>query len=688
MRSLTRILALLLLSFFTNAQTPAPYGAVPSSRQLEWHKLKYYAFAHFNMNTFTDIEWGHGTESPNTFNPTQLDCRQWAKTCKEAGMEAIIITAKHHDGFCLWPSQYTEHSVKNSQWRGGKGDVLKDLSEACREYGLKFGVYLSPWDRNHPAYGTPEYNEIFKNTLKEVLTNYGEVFEVWFDGANGEGPNGKKQVYDFPGFIATVRKYQPNAVIFSDAGPDIRWMGNEQGYGGETNWSTLNRDKVYPGYPNYWELTPGHEDGTHWVPAEVDVSIRPGWYYHASEDAHVKSLEHLVDIYYASVGRNCNWLLNLPIDRRGLVHENDVKQLMALKSYTDKASHNLAAGKKADASNVRGKNPAFAASKSLDGKRETYWATDDQVTQASLDIDLGKPTPINRILLEEYIALGQRVKKFSVAVWKENRYQTVAIGTTIGNRRILRFPTLTTSKVRVTIEESKASPLMSNVELYQAPELIVNPTISRNKAGMVTIVCEKTTDPIITYTTDGTEPTNKSKHFTSPFPFPKGGEVKAKAFVDNMQKSSSTVASLFDISPSQWKVVSTDQAAQDHEGEKAIDSNPNTFWQTKKGSANPHTIVVDLGERLTLKGFTYLPRQDGKTEGIVSRYALYLSEDGKTWGQPVSQGTFNNIRNSPVLQSIRFDQPQPARYLRLEALESAGENDTTTAVAEISVITR
>ncbi|GAB3884641.1 alpha-L-fucosidase [Spirosoma agri] len=687
MRSVALFFALVSLSWLTVAQTPTPYGAVPSPRQLQWHKLKYYAFVHFNMNTFTNEEWGHGTETADLFNPTQLDCRQWAKVAKEAGMEGIVITAKHHDGFCLWPSKFTEHSVKNSKWRGGKGDVLKELSAACKEYGLKFGVYLSPWDRNHPAYGTPQYNEIFKNTLKEVLTQYGDVFEVWFDGANGEGPNGKKQVYDWPGFIATVRQYQPNAVIFSDAGPDIRWVGNEDGYAGETNWATLNRDKVYPGYPDYWELTPGHEDGTHWVPTEVNCSIRPGWYYHASEDNNVKSLEHLVDIYYSSIGRNGNWLLNLPVDRRGLVHENDVARLMELKAYTDKASINLAGGKVITASSVLSKAPTFAASNILDKSRDTYWAAADGAKQATLDIDLGKPTTLNRLLIEEYIALGQRVKKFSVAAWQDGNYQTIAQGTTIGNRRILRFPVVTTSKIRVTIEEAKASPLIRHIELYNAPELIVPPVISRSKDGLVTIACPRTTDPVITYTTDGSEPTASSPRFSQPFALVQGGTVKARAFIDNMKKASSPVSTNFDISSTKWTVVSAGTVPV--KGiDRLIDGNPMTFWQQRKVGDGPVPVVLDLGETLMLNGFTYLPRQDGRKEGIVYKYAVSVSQDGQNWSAPVSQGAFSNINNNPVGQAVRFDKVQPARYLKFEALETTGATDTTVAIAELGILTR
>ncbi|UHG92923.1 alpha-L-fucosidase [Spirosoma oryzicola] len=670
------------------AQTPAPYGAVPSARQLAWHRMKYYAFVHFNMNTFSNEEWGHGTEKPAMFNPTQLDCRQWARVAKEAGMEGIIITAKHHDGFCLWPSKYTEHSVKNSPWRDGKGDVLKDLSAACKEYGLKFGVYLSPWDRNHPAYGTPEYNEIFKKTLQEVLTQYGDVFEVWFDGANGEGPNGKKQVYDWPGFVATVRQFQPNAVIFSDAGPDIRWVGNEDGYAGETNWGTLNRSKVYPGYPNYWELTPGHEDGTDWVPTEVNCSIRPGWYYHANEDDKVKSLEHLVDIYYSSIGRNGNWLLNLPVDRRGLVHENDTKRLMELKAYTDKASNNLAGGKKITASSLFGKASTFAASNVLDKSRDTYWAAANGTTQATLDIDLGKPTTLNRLLIEEYIALGQRVKKFSVAAWQNGKYQTIAQGTTIGNRRILRFPAVTTSKLQISIDEAKANPLISNVEVYNAPELIVTPVISRSKDGMVTIACPRTTDPVITYTTDGSEPTAQSPRFSQPFAMPTGGIVKARAFVDNMKRASSPVTTEFDISSAKWNVVSAGGSASGKTTDRLIDGNPASFWQQRKTGETPASVVLDLGESLPLRGFTYVPRQDGKKDGIVYRYAVSVSQDGQTWSAPVSQGAFSNINNNPVKQTIRFDQPQTGRYLRFDALETTGANDTMVSIAELGVLTR
>ena len=341
---------------------PEPVYPIPNQRQLDWQELEFYAFIHFNMNTFTNMEWGTGGESSSQFNPTELDCRQWVKTFKNAGMKGVIITAKHHDGFCLWPSKYTEHSVKNSQWRNGEGDLIRELADACKEFGLKLGIYYSPWDRNHAHYGKPEYITYMRNQLKELLTNYGDIFEVWFDGANGGtgyygGANETRKVdkrgyYDWEATFSLVRELQPNAVIFGDAGLDVRWVGNEKGYAYPTTWSNLMRDSVYAGMPEYAEkYSSGQMNGTHWVPAEVDVSIRPGWYYHPEQDDKVKSLKKLMDIYYESVGRNGSLLLNFPVDKRGLIHENDIRQLQAMaKQIKVDFAHNLAQESKASTS--------------------------------------------------------------------------------------------------------------------------------------------------------------------------------------------------------------------------------------------------------------------------------------------------------------------------------------------------
>ena len=468
-KAMKPMLSLLLLASFPALvfpQAPAPFGAVPSERQLAWHALDYYAFVHFNINTFSDKEWGHGDEPAALFNPTELDCRQWARVCKEAGMKGIIITAKHHDGFCLWPSKYTEHSVRNSPWKNGKGDVLRDLSDACKEYGLKMGVYLSPWDRNNPLYGTPEYNAYFTKQLEEVLTGYGDIFEVWFDGAVSEEFKGK-QIYDWPAFIATVRKHQPNAVIFSDAGPDIRWVGTERGFANPTNWATLNRDEFFPGTPRYLELRSGHKNGTHWLPAEVDVSIRPGWYYHKTEDDRVKSGEHLERIYYHSVGRNANLLLNLPVDRRGLVHENDVQGLQDLRRRLDATfSTDHARGATVKASSTRAK--AFSPGFLTDGDNATYWAAEDGAREATLELTLPAPAAFNVVELREFLPLGQRADSVSIEVFLKGRWTTLGRASTIGNRRLVPIPRTTTQKLRIRIW-ALACPTLSGISLYNRP---------------------------------------------------------------------------------------------------------------------------------------------------------------------------------------------------------------------------
>ncbi len=461
----------LLASCVKQVEAPAPYGPLPSADQLAWQQLEYYMFVHFGPNTFTDVEWGDGKEDPKVFNPTDLDCRQWAATAKAAGMKGIIITAKHHDGFCLWPSQYSTHTIRESAWKDGKGDLLRELSDACREYGLKFGVYLSPWDQNHPDYGTPAYNQVFANTLTEVLTGYGDVFEQWFDGANGEGEEGKKQVYDWTLFHETVYRNQPHAIIFSDVGPGCRWIGNEAGHAGATNWSRLDTAGFTPGKgaPDPKILNTGQSDGAAWVPGETDTSIRPGWFYSPSTDDQVKSLNKLVDIYYTSVGRNSNLLLNVPPDRRGRIHPNDSTRLMELRQVIDESFRtNLLEGATVTANTTRGKTAAFATPNLLDGKYDTYWCTDDGVTTATLEIDLKGEKAFNCLLLQEYIPLGQRVARFDIEYWDHTTHTWIqaAKETTIGYKRLVRFPTVTSSKLRINIRESLACPLLNNVGLF------------------------------------------------------------------------------------------------------------------------------------------------------------------------------------------------------------------------------
>ena len=369
---------------------PAPVGALPSARQLAWHEQPYYGFVHFTVNTFTDREWGTGDETPDVFAPSAFDARQWARAAREAGMAGLILTAKHHDGFCLWPSRYTDHSVRSSRWQDGRGDVVGALAEACRAEGLKLGLYLSPWDRHHAAYGRPGYLDYYRAQLRELLTQYGPLFEVWFDGANGGdgyygGAREARRIdaasyYEWAQTWGLVRELQPQAVIFSDAGPDVRWVGNEKGVGFETTWMGLDRRGAHPGMADYAPRAPGSPDAADWVPPEVDVSIRPGWFYHAAEDARVKSVAALVEIYYSSVGRSGSLLLNVPPDRRGLFHETDVARLAGLRRWLDATfASDLARGASARSAGVRGGAPEFAAARAVDGDPATYWATDDGV---------------------------------------------------------------------------------------------------------------------------------------------------------------------------------------------------------------------------------------------------------------------------------------------------------------------
>jgi len=446
----------------------------PSPRQLAWQEMEYIAFAHFGINTFTGKEWGDGTEDPKLFNPSAFDARQWVKACKDAGIKQLIITAKHHDGFCMWPSRYTEHSVKNSPWKNGQGDVVRELADACREYGIKFGVYLSPWDRHEKTYGTPAYNEYFKNQLRELLTNYGEVSEVWFDGAGmGDKWKAMQNLYDWKGYKQIVRELQPNAVIFQ--GGDLRWVGNEAGKGRESEWSVVPdnfnpQDKDIGGRDKLM-LAAKDSRTLSWVPAEVDTSIRPGWFYHKREDLMVKSLPHLLNIYFDSVGGNGVLLLNIPPDRRGLFHENDVKRLLELRKALDQIfEKDLARNAAAKASAVRGKDNQFGADKTVDGNPETYWMTDDGVSQAVIEYDLGAPKTFNVAMLQEYIKLGQRVEEFYIDAWAGTDWKPVARSTTIGYKRLLRFETVTSQKVRVRITQSRVCPTLSNFSLYFAPE--------------------------------------------------------------------------------------------------------------------------------------------------------------------------------------------------------------------------
>ncbi|MEJ8749309.1 alpha-L-fucosidase [Phocaeicola sp. ICN-14070] len=566
--------------------------------------METYAFIHFGLNTFNDREWGYGDTDPKTFNPTNLDCEQWAQTLVKAGMKGVILTAKHHDGFCLWPFEGTDYSVKNSPWKNGQGNVVKELSEACKKYGLKFAVYLSPWDRHQANYGTPEYLPYFYAQLHDLLTNYGPVFEVWFDGANGgDGWYGgakdirtidRKNYYNYPRIYEMLDSIQPQAIIFSDGGPGCRWVGNEKGFAGATNWSFLRKGEVHPGYDKNYELQYGHPDGNQWVPAECDVSIRPGWFYHPEEDDRVKSPDQLVDLYYRSVGHNATLLLNFPVDRRGLIHPVDSANAVRFhEMIQQQLKTNLVAGMTPKVSNERGGD--FVASALTDDNFDTYWATEDGVTTADIEFSFDTPARMNRMMLQEYIPLGQRVKAFVVEYLDKDTWLPVKLNeetTTIGYKRLLRFETVETKGIRIRITDARGPLCLSSVGVYDA------------------------------------------------------GNV-SDSFVEKVEDIESLPYLLPD--------VKADEAA------KASDKQAQTTCFVEGDR-----LLIELQEERLVSSLHFLPDQGEPNKGLIANYEIRVGVSKDAVSQLVKSGEFSNIQNNPVMQSVFFT-PVKARYIELKA---------------------
>jgi len=576
---------------------------VPTPQQLEWQRMELTAFLHFGVNTFTGREWGDGTEDPAIFNPTSLDCEQWVRTLKEAGFKMAIITAKHHDGFCLWPTKTTRHSVASSSWKDGKGDVVRELRDACQKYGIKFGVYLSPWDRNASCYGdSPAYNQFFIEQLTELLTNYGEVHEVWFDGANGEGPNGKKQIYDWDAILKTIRRLQPKAVT-AIMGDDVRWVGNEKGIGRETEWSAT---VLTPGiYPRSGEQNKelgifgkakdlGGRDivaratELFWYPSEVDVSIRPGWFYHADQDKQVKSLSHLTDIYFKSVGYNSVLLLNIPPDLRGLINENDVQRLKEFSGYL--------------------KN-TFARNYVLKGN-EAWHGTSGTVRQ----YDIQKDALVNAFMIQEDVSKGQRIESFLVEAYKDGSWIHMAEGTTVGYKRLIRFSDTRPERIRVTIRSARGVANVAAVGLFYAEPLA-----------------------------------------------DKDEEVQ-----------------LSDVPVDGWQVVGGNADSR-----KAIDGDRKTVWRAS--ALTP--LVVDMGDKIEVSGFSYAPSPGDDLVGTVYKYAFYVSLDGHSWTKCETSGEFSNIMHNPVPYFVRFGKTYPARYFKLEPVSEINNKNIVT-VGEVGILTK
>jgi alpha-L-fucosidase len=440
--------------------------ALPSAAQLSWHQMEYYWFFHFGPNTFTGKEWGHGDEKEEVFNPLQLDCRQWCRVAKAAGAKGVIITAKHHDGFCLWPSKFSTHTIRESKWRNGKGDVLKELSNACKEYGLKFGVYLSPWDRNHPDYGTAKYNDVFISMMKEIFTNYGPIWEFWWDGANGEGPNGKKQVYDFRRFEKFVKQISPQTIVFSDIGPDCRWVGNENGIAGATNWNYLDTAGFKRGEdaPPTDTLNTGNRFGKNWIPPECDVSIRPGWFYHKEEDSKVKSAKDLFNLYLKSVGRGANLLLNVPPDERGLINENDSAAAVSFRLLKERNFKNNIFKHTAGYCIQHGITKKITALS--DGNTASLQLT-EVAGICSMGVKLKADKKINTVVLKESLLRGQHCAAFKLSLINSKRELVKEIqGTTIGNKRIITFAAVDVSAIEITILDQDGTTALNEIEAY------------------------------------------------------------------------------------------------------------------------------------------------------------------------------------------------------------------------------
>lgn len=583
---------------------PEPILPAPEPKQVEWQQMETYAFIHFGLNTFNDREWGYGDTDPKTFNPTNLDCEQWAQTLVKAGMKGVILTAKHHDGFCLWPFEGTDYSVKNSPWKNGQGNVVKELSEACKKYGLKFAVYLSPWDRHQANYGTPEYLPYFYAQLHDLLTNYGPVFEVWFDGANGgDGWYGgakdirtidRKNYYNYPRIYEMLDSIQPQAIIFSDGGPGCRWVGNEKGFAGATNWSFLRKGEVHPGYDKSYELQYGHPDGNQWVPAECDVSIRPGWFYHPEEDDRVKSPDQLVDLYYRSVGHNATLLLNFPVDRRGLIHPVDSANAVRFhEMIQQQLKTNLVAGMTPKVSNERGGD--FVASALTDDNFDTYWATEDGVTTADIEFSFDTPTRMNRMMLQEYIPLGQRVKAFVVEYLDKDTWLPVKLNeetTTIGYKRLLRFETVETKGIRIRITDARGPLCLSNVGVYDA------------------------------------------------------GNV-SDSFVEKVEDIESVPYLLPDVKAEETAKASDKQAQT------------TCFVEGDR-------LLIDLQEERLVSSLHFLPDQGEPNKGLIANYEIRVGTSKDAVNQLVKSGEFSNIQNNPVMQSVFFT-PVKARYIELKA---------------------
>ncbi|AFN74824.1 alpha-L-fucosidase 1 [Melioribacter roseus P3M-2] len=668
-------------------------NVIPAWRQYDWQKLELTAFIHFGMNTFMNLEWGRKDFDLSVFNPSGIDTDQWARILKEAGFKLIILTAKHHDGFCLWPSRYTDYDIENTPYKNGKGDIVKELSESCRKEGIKFGIYLSPWDMHEKTYGSDAYNEYFRNQLKELLTNYGEIAEVWFDGACGEGPSGKKQIYDWNSYYELIRELQPDCII-ANMGPDVRWVGTESGYGRKTEWSVLpgnimdteliaasSQQKRLDNAFIPRDLT--EEDlGSRekilkaksliWYPAEIDVSIRPRWFYHKEDDNFVKSPEKLFDIYLNSVGLNGVLLLNVPPNKDGLIVDQDIKSLIGFKYLIENTfGRNLATGKVTFVSSEREGNSAALI---LDNDYETYWTTYGSDSTAVIEISLDTIRTFNCAMLQENILEGQRIEKFSLEFWRHNQWKKFATGTTIGYKRLFKFDPVTTSRVRIIIEQCRTNPTLSSFGLYiTPPSLSFSPgdTTFRDTLA-IKINCD-IPDSKIYYTLDGSLPDSNSTLYDGEIIIDSSTTITAVAFSGDGKKG---LPVSVDYYKAKYEIISLTKYSQAYSGggKYALVNGVRGSSYFKDGNwqgyhGNDLVAVLDLKEYKRIRkisaGFlkdinAYIFFPDSVT--------FYTSEDGINFNKLGSKKTVDTNENNAEIQSVSINANGiNCRYIKIEA---------------------
>ena len=705
---------------------------LPRQNQTEWMRLERTFFIHFGPNTFRGAEWGNGQEDPSIFNPTELNADQWIRAVKSAGGKEVILVCKHHDGFVLWPTRYTEHSVAASPWRGGKGNLVREVANAARKYGVKLGVYLSPADlyqlrtnpknpggyygdgskkvlsaiptnpesfksdpsrrRTPPAgfrtfhYEVDDYNRYFLNELYELLTEYGQISEVWFDGANPD-PS-VQETYDYSDWYDMIRRLQPHAVI-SVKGPDVRWVGNESGIGRTTEWSVIPipttpdrfrwPDMTAKDLGSRSKLTPGSY--LWWYPAEVNNPILYGWFW--APRKRVRTAAELIDLYFSSVGRNGNWLLNLSPDKRGLIPDDQLASLDAMAEVIKETfAKNLAstAQLRADTS-----NPVHQPAAALDGNLDTWWEAAPGRTTAALVLKLPEPRTFDVVSLQEAVDhRGQRIESFAIDIWNGVTWNQIDEQTTVGHKRLLRLKApVTTTQVRIRITSSRLEPTLAEVGLFKMFPFVAAPEISdRDPNGSVTI--NSPTGLPVVYTLNGTMPNAKSTVYNAPIALPRGGSVYAACLTPDKHVGMMASKNFVGLAPTGWKVISADSETQAAPASNAIDSNSDTFWQTAENAPPPRQITVDMGHRHRVAGFAYLPRQDGKHSGVIQSFRFETSIDGREWTTDVRAGRFDNIRNNPQLQEISF-APVDARFFRLTALQEL-EPAGPAGAAEITVL--